>query len=181
MFARRFLDKVAPDPDSGCWLWTGQIGNNGYARFRYKGGQLGHRYAYEAAVGPVPEGLELDHLCRVRSCVNPEHLEAVTHRENCIRGLRGSLTTHCPHGHEYTPENTTHNSKGGRVCRACKKEEARRRNTGGIPGGGPKTHCKRGHVLEETARTNPKTGKRQCAVCANILRRARRRQRKAAA
>jgi hypothetical protein len=77
-----------------------------------------HRYIYELFSGPIPVGLVLDHLCRVRHCVNPEHLEPVTIAENVRRGLKGRMVTHCPKGHEYTPENTyTYNR---RECRRCK-------------------------------------------------------------
>jgi len=83
---RRFLAKVDLDP-SGCWLWTSALDTAGYGRF-YLNGRLvaAHGLAYDMFVGPVGEGLELDHLCRVRNCVNPRHLEPVTHRENILRG-----------------------------------------------------------------------------------------------
>jgi hypothetical protein len=86
--ARRFWSKVSVDPDSGCWLWTAAIDpQTGYARLGLgKKAANGHRVAYELLVGDVPEGLEIDHLCRVRHCVNPDHLEPVTHRENLMRG-----------------------------------------------------------------------------------------------
>ena len=84
----RFWRKVVPQP-TGCWLWTANTtGRNGYGRFSGDGGQmLAYRWTYEQLVGPVPEGMELDHLCRVRLCVNPSHLEPVSHRENCMRGV----------------------------------------------------------------------------------------------
>lgn len=78
-----------------------------------------HRVAYEEIMGPVPEGLELDHLCRTRSCVNPSHLEPVTHRENMNRGdVATRRKTHCPKGHPYDEENTGIYN-GYRNCRAC--------------------------------------------------------------
>lgn len=85
--AERFLAKVAVDADSGCWLWTGSINNHtGYGRFHFQGtGRDAHPIAYRLFVGEVPDGLELDHLCRVRHCVNPEHLDPVTHAENMRR------------------------------------------------------------------------------------------------
>ena len=119
-----------------CWIWTKSLNNMGYAIFRAHGRtRLGHRVAYMELKGPIPEGLELDHLCRNRACINPAHLEPVTRSTNNRRGLspvRTSLMhtakTHCPQGHEYTPENTAV-YKGRRNCRACKNiaRNARRR------------------------------------------------------
>lgn len=125
--------KISPEPNSGCWLWLGDININGYGRMYYKSGnhrKMAHRVVYESHFGPIPDGLELDHLCRTRSCVNPAHLEPVTKSVNAKRGLtprlnaeRGKIITHCPHGHEYTSENTyiRENPKGwaSRKCRTC--------------------------------------------------------------
>lgn len=92
----RFWAKVAVDNETGCWLWTAGYRRGGYARFRYAGAGskngAAHRFSYEKLIGPVSGGLQLDHLCRVRHCVNPAHLEPVTPRENTLRGntLRGS-------------------------------------------------------------------------------------------
>lgn len=85
--AERFWRHAMPDA-SGCWLWTSVLGQKGYPRFRSgvtKQYVAAHRWAYEHLVGPIPDGMELDHLCRVRRCVRPEHLEPVTHAENCRR------------------------------------------------------------------------------------------------
>jgi len=119
----RFWNKVRAMP-SGCWKWTAATNGWGYGRFRWRGSMTTtHRIAYELLIGPVPPGLDLDHLCRNRICVNPNHMEAVTHRENCLRGegvcARNSRVTHCPKGHEYTSENTTVR-RGHRLCKACK-------------------------------------------------------------
>lgn len=86
-----------------------------------------HRAAYEVLVGPVPEGLELDHLCRVRHCYNPSHLEPVTRLENMRRTMKNG-PDHCPQGHEYTPENSYVHARGDRQCRACNRDRARRRS-----------------------------------------------------
>lgn len=115
----RFWSKV--EKTDGCWLWRGGLFRTGYGCFYEvpRPGRLAHRYAYELLVGPVPEGLELDHLCRVRHCVNPAHLEPITHAENMARGIHATKT-HCKHGHEFTEANTLLRNGGkGRTCRAC--------------------------------------------------------------
>ncbi len=120
----RFMAKVFPEPMSGCWLWDGASTYHGYGHFKYDGRtQTAHRVAWELFKGPIPEGREIDHLCRVRCCVNPDHLEPVTHLVNIRRGNSGSHTrnkTHCPHGHPYDEENTLRYN-GQRICRICKK------------------------------------------------------------
>lgn len=84
--------KIHKDADTGCWLWTAAINNMGYGTLAYRQVRYyAHRFSYEMFVGPIPSGLVLDHLCRHPSCVNPDHLEAVTQQENCMRGLRGRL------------------------------------------------------------------------------------------
>lgn len=121
-----FWRRVITEPMSGCWLWLGPINTGGYAEFSVGSyGQVrGHRIAYITLVGEVPKGLELDHLCRTRSCVNPDHLEPVTAEENRLRGARG-LTTHCLRGHEFSPENTCIRTRPDgrtvRMCRMCNK------------------------------------------------------------
>lgn len=117
----RFWEKAIPEPMTGCWLWTAGL-SDGYARFqdgwkRYKA----HRYSYVMLVGPVADGLDMDHKCRTTCCVNPAHLEPVTHRVNVQRGAAGDrqkAKTHCPKGHEYAGENLyVHGTN--RQCRAC--------------------------------------------------------------
>lgn len=122
--ATRFWAKV--EKTGTCWLWLGGRSRTGYGKFGLgtgKGWKLAHRTAYELAVGPIPEGRQLDHLCRVRHCVNPAHLEPVTRTENVRRGLAGlwgRSKTHCPKGHEYTDGNTYRNpTTGARSCREC--------------------------------------------------------------
>lgn len=127
---QRFL--ALTDKDSGdCWLWTGRLNWAGYASFWFDGRTVkAHRWSYQHHVGPIPDGMQLDHLCRVRHCVNPEHLEPVTNRENSLRGIGptaiNAAKTHCKRGHEFTPENTYRDAKG-RMCRACKKLTDQRR------------------------------------------------------
>jgi len=109
------------DLETGCWEWLGGRDSNGYGALYFRGRvRAAHRVAHELFIGPIPEGLHIDHLCRNPRCVNPEHLEGVTNRENVRRGLKGVLTTHCPHGHEYTAENTRI-TNGHRFCRACNR------------------------------------------------------------
>lgn len=114
--------------DAGCWVWTGGVDRHGYG---YWGRALAHRRMYEQHVGPIPAGLEIDHLCRNTLCVNPEHLEPVTHAENVARSRAGQVNrdrmlarTHCRHGHEYTDENTDR-STGWRRCRECNRTACR--------------------------------------------------------
>lgn len=117
----RFFAKVDKGGPGGCWLWTGTINRSGYGTIRIgdHGAFLAHRWSYEHHVGAIPDGLVIDHLCRTRCCVNPEHMEPVTPRENQRRGLLGALKTHCRNGHEYTPENTYTRQDGRTECRTC--------------------------------------------------------------
>jgi len=86
----RFWDKVQAEPNTGCWLWDANTTRGGYGHFKVSGRMVyAHRLAYEKLVGPIPDGLSLDHLCRVPGCVNPDHLEPVTHAENVRRGDSG--------------------------------------------------------------------------------------------
>ena len=124
----RFWAKVAKT--STCWLWTGTL-VNGYGQFRLPTTKLqAHRYAYESMVGPVGAGLQLDHLCRNRACVRPEHLEPVSSKINTWRGEGpagiNARTLVCPKGHSYVPENTRL-YRGKRHCRACDRDRSRRR------------------------------------------------------
>ncbi len=127
----RFWSRVHKlDGADACWLWTGALLNSGYANFYLKGKHLlAHRVAYELEVGPIPEGLTIDHLCRTTHCVNPAHLEPVTTRENTLRGTgpsaKNAVKTHCIHGHEFTPGNTYLDKRGSRHCRECNKARCR--------------------------------------------------------
>lgn len=127
-YAERFLGKVAPNASNGCWEWAGHRAPTGYGQVNRNGvTAYAHRVAYELAVGPIPDGLHLDHLCRNPPCVNPAHLEPVTVGENHRRGLWGVLRTHCFHGHEWVPENLMSNGEGKRCCKVCHREQGRAR------------------------------------------------------
>ena len=112
----------------GCWLWTKRTDSDGYAIFCLNGkNRKAHRVAYETWIGPIPRGLTLDHICRVRNCVNPDHLEPVTNRENFLRGdnlmSKFARATFCRHGHEFTGDNT-YDTPLGRKCRTCTIDRA---------------------------------------------------------
>lgn len=118
----RLLSKV--ERFGECWFWVGAISDTGYGNAYYKGRmQPAHRAIYKLLVGAIPDGHELDHLCRVRPCVNPAHLEAVTPRVNQSRGMSPSAvavrTNRCQRGHELTFENTIVRVNGKRGCRTC--------------------------------------------------------------
>ncbi len=124
-------DEAAGPLDSPCWIYRKRPTDNGYAQMRMPDGRqpTAHRAFYEHHVGPIPAGLTLDHLCRNRRCVNPQHLEPVTRGANVLRGdtlpARNATKTHCPRGHEYDAANTHINRQGGRVCRTCNRNRQR--------------------------------------------------------
>lgn len=123
-FRERLFSRLVIDPETGCLNWTGPTNSNGYGWVNTRGRIIGaYRAMYELFVGPVPDGMELDHLCRNPRCASPDHLEAVTHREN-IRRSHGLFAdrarqTHCIHDHEFTVANTYWRSNGTRACRTC--------------------------------------------------------------
>ena len=136
----RFDNLVMPEPNTGCFLWVGTThGRTGYGYFAPESLRhprtrpvLAHRFAYEREKGEIPPGLQIDHLCRVRRCVNPAHLEAVTLKENIMRGVGfapvNASKTHCENGHPFNETNTGSRKEGWRVCRPCnaQREKARR-------------------------------------------------------
>lgn len=122
----RLMAKVIRRP-SGCWEFTGYINPAGYGQISDGDRQmrLAHRVAYRELVGPIPDGLTLDHLCRVRHCVNPEHLEPVTQKVNSLRA--NTPKTHCVNGHEFTTDNVYRKANGKRYCRTCSIARSRAR------------------------------------------------------
>lgn len=127
-----FWSHVDRGPD--CWEWAGHRNVDGYGKSK---GRLAHRVAYELEVGPIPDGLTLDHLCRNRACVRPSHLEPVSLLENIRRSpdteaSKNAAKTHCPQGHAYTEENIGRKSNGARSCRTCQqaRNDARPRKKG---------------------------------------------------
>lgn len=142
MVPQRFWDKVIPEPNSGCWIWTGAT-THGYGYFTAFTGSVvrTHKYLYEELVGKVPEGLELDHKCRVRCCCNPDHLEPVTRSENTKRGIdannglrayhdKRSAAHACVNGHPFTGKNEGYRKDGRRRCLECARVYARSRRLG---------------------------------------------------
>lgn len=131
----RFMRHVRIEP-SGCWLWTGSLWGGGYGQFKNARSRYAHRFAYEHFVAPVPRGKDLDHLCRVRRCVNPEHLEVVTRRENLLRGdhptARAIRTGVCKYGHRAYARRPS----GRAFCRTCdliRKRMASQGSTADVP------------------------------------------------
>lgn len=119
--AKCLEDRYSIEPDTGCWLWLGSKTSKGYGMYQRRGKtMMAHRFTYELLVGPIPEGLEIDHLCRRRGCVNPKHLEPVTHSVNMLRHSKHDprmLTDKCKHGHILDGKRTR--PTGGRWCRTC--------------------------------------------------------------
>lgn len=191
----RFWSRVVPDED-GCWLWTGTCRANGYGSFsvRREGDRWGkttaHRWAYIDQVGPVPDGHEVDHLCRRRDCVRPDHLEAVPLQENRRRRdvhyapevdrtprplpdysapppKPPKRNPHlCKNGHDRREVGTVKNGKR-RTCKACRDERTRRKRKGGQHG--TETHCPAGHPYEDGNiywHTRPDGSRhRECRAC----------------
>ena len=131
---QRMEEHINYEPNSGCWIWGGATTHDGYAVYKINNKTYyAHRSVYEKEKGPIPDGLTLDHICRVRCCVNPNHLEPMTLRDNIAKGNYGwrKDQTHCKHGHELSGYNVMinkssgRNRTGGRQCRECGKIAAR--------------------------------------------------------
>jgi hypothetical protein len=183
----RLWARVSED-ENGCWIWTGSRYKAGYGRF-YLGQEsvYAHRVMYMILVGEIAEGRHTDHLCRVRECCNPRHLEVVTCRENILRSpiapaAINASKTHCPQGHPLSGDNLELDEKGGRHCRTCAITAARKRYaaTTGTPLNESSIDlskrpvprrarsaevCAKGHALDSmNTYTDPK-GYRHCRAC----------------
>jgi len=120
---QRFFSKV--QKTNNCWNWIKNTDRDGYGYFSVKGKMFrSHRISYELFKELIPKGLTIDHLCRNRKCVNPEHLEVVSRGENVLRGIgitaKNKQKTHCPQGHEYNKKRT---SQGKRICKICQLQD----------------------------------------------------------
>lgn len=159
-----------------CWEWTSPLMYKGYGRFYGNGKHvLAHRWSYEHYRGPIPDGLQIDHLCRVRHCVNFAHMEVVTGKVNTRRGMSARRNqprvrrTHCPQGHPYNEENTSISSTTGwQDCRICRRETSfrykERKRTGMRVE--TKMHCRKGHPYnEENTRIQTRRNGRPFRVC----------------
>ena len=178
-----FWERVEKVALTGCWVWRGTIARTRYGVWSYwKDGKThttyAHRFAYELTVGPIPEGLVLDHLCLNRTCCNPEHLDPVTQAENYRRGVGGRdgaafqrSKTHCPHGHPYSGDNLYVRKDGSRDCRECGRiksaaYKARQRIENPPEPRKLKQFCKNGHEFTpENTYVDPNRGVRSCREC----------------
>jgi hypothetical protein len=125
-------DALAVNLDAPCWIWQGARSGNGYGHLKRKRSRSNipaHRYMWEVMRGPIPNGLVVDHLCRVPLCVNPQHMELVTNRENILRGnspaAKQARQTQCKRGHLFDDANTRITPTGARRCRACDRQDHR--------------------------------------------------------
>lgn len=183
----RLMAKVQKQ-EGGCWIWTGFITPQGYGACGYRGKRntLAHRAIYLELVGPIPDGLTLDHLCHTRDlaclggvscphrrCVNPEHMEPVSNAENNSRGVF-ARKTHCPRGHPYSGPNLNYTKHGSRICRTCanmKSLEQHKRKMAARPDSWrPKprkrpTHCKWGHPFDAANTYVRPNGRHACKTC----------------
>lgn len=162
----KLLARTVAGPNA-CLIWTGAKTDQGYGHITVNGERCyTHRLSYELHVGPIPDGMHLDHLCRVRACCNPHHLEPVSPGENTRRGEPANRT-HCPAGHAYDKANTRIrkrlDKKSGapittRECRACGAERNRRKSS-------ERTTCNAGHELEPENTIVRRDGVRLCRIC----------------
>jgi hypothetical protein len=184
-----FMEKVSPEPMSGCWLWTGSSNGNGYGVMRINNKQQGaHRVAFELFVGPIPPGLMICHKCDNPPCVNPHHLFAGTaldnNRDMFAKGRARTNTlinlakTHCPKGHPYSGENLYLKKDGHRECNKCARLRSRasyhRKKARNFDGSAhAKTHCPHGHPYSEENLYRTRDGRQACRECCRVRDRAR--------
>lgn len=176
------VNKNGPVPEyaphlGACWIWTGGKSSEGYGHFQAGTGNLtsrqmqAHQFAFEELIGPVPFGLVLDHLCRIRLCVRPDHLEPVTHQVNIARGQCPSAiivrSGKCKRGHPRTPDNLTRNANGkGHQCKTCNREDARQRKLDGKMTQSYRGNtCRRGHLHNAKNSYIRPDGSRECRTC----------------
>lgn len=175
------------EPELGhCWVWTGFCSPQGYGRFKFGGRLLSaHRFSYELEIGPIRDGLTIDHLCRNRGCVRPSHLEPVTRKVNTLRGetivAAHAAKTHCPKGHPYDEVNTRL-YEGRRYCKQCLKDRESQpdvvalkreyhkqwyaKNKNRRNEANRKTHCKYGHTLDIEITRKDGRYQKLCSICA---------------
>lgn len=180
---------------SNCWYWDGIYYPSGYGQVYSPAAKRqinAHRFVWEMLVGPIPSGLQLDHLCRIRGCVNPAHLRPVTLRENVLApGSRSpsaihAAKTHCPRGHAYDAKNTSITSLGRRRCKACHvieegdRQRRRAKERGAVPQSS-KTQCPQGHPYDAANTYIDRTNRRHCRRCGREQMREYSRRRRASA
>lgn len=166
----RVKEKILVDPETGCWNWTAGVDGKGYGLYYVKLAngrwttRRAHRVVYELVNGPITSET-LDHLCRNPACVNPDHLEEVSNRENVLRGegfaACNARKTHCPRGHPYDEVNTYRKPSGGRHCRKCRRiREGPKRCPNAL-----KERCPRGHLYDAENTYRDPSGGRHCRTC----------------
>lgn len=173
---------VMPLTESGCWIWMGALNDQGYGKLVRNGKYWrAHRWIYQQLKGPLLAGMELDHLCHTRSCVNPHHLEQVTHQVNVDRGS-SRKRKFCSKGHAMSGNNLYFRPNGKRECRQCLREcDHRRYGYQGNPLNKHRTHCIHGHSFDEVNTYRPPGQiKRMCRECRRQRKREARKQRRQA-
>lgn len=163
---KRFMANIETDPKTGCWLWQGPT-YHGYGRFFADGRKtLAHRWMYEYRNGPIHNGLLLRHLCKIRLCCNPSHLELATHKDVCVDRKPKEAKTHCIRGHPFDDENTYFYLGRMRTCRECVR--IRRSGETRSPKNADKTHCPHGHPYSGDNLYIAGNGQRRCRECIRI-------------